>query len=138
MREVDYIVIHCTGASQKQSVESILRYWREVKGWKQVGYHRIIEPNGEINNLATFDEVTNGVRGYNHNSIHICYIGGKNTDDRTEQQKASILICIKEALEYVKCAKNTKVIIQGHRDFDGVIKDCPQFSAKQEYSWITA
>jgi N-acetylmuramoyl-L-alanine amidase len=135
-RKIDYIVIHCTGASQKQTVDSILRHWREVMGWKKVGYHRLISADGTIHNLADFNQVTNGVRGYNQNSIHICYIGGQHLDNRTEAQKASILNCIHEALKWVDDPK--KVVIQGHRDFDGVGKNCPQFSAKDEYLWITA
>lgn len=134
MRKVDYIVIHCTGASQQQTVESIQRHWAVHNKWKNPGYHRIIEADGTIHNLADFENVTNGVRGFNHNSIHICYIGGQHLDNRTEEQKGSILKCILEAMEWVE----NKPIIQGHRDFEGVAKACPQFNAKEEYSWITA
>jgi N-acetylmuramoyl-L-alanine amidase len=135
-RKVDYIVIHCTGASQNQTVESIRRHWREVMEWKNVGYHRLISADGTVHKLADFNEVTNGVKGFNHNSIHICYIGGQHNDNRTEAQKAAILDCIFEALKWMDNPEN--VIIQGHRDFEGVRKNCPQFSALNEYSWITA
>ena len=133
MRDVTHIVIHCTGASQNQTVASIQNHWRNVLGWRNVGYHRLIESDGTTHNLAHFDSVTNGVRGHNANSIHISYIGGQHNDNRTEQQKASILDCIYEALRY--CGK--KVVIQGHRDFPNVAKACPQFDAKKEYEWIT-
>lgn len=136
MRKVKYIAIHCTGASQKQTVESILRYWKENLGWKNVGYHRLIEPDGTIHKLSDFDKVTNGVKGFNHNSIHICYIGGQHVDNRTEEQKAAIIDCIHEALEWVENPK--EIIIQGHRDFPNTNKACPQFNAKEEFSWITA
>lgn len=150
-RNVKYIAIHCTGASQNQSVESILRYWREVKGWKNPGYHRLISADGTVHNLLPFDKVSNGVEGYNSVSIHICYIGGQHGDDRTEAQKASLLNCIYEAIEYINDleglpeiekinAKKNPVIIQGHLDFPDlrIPKDCPNFNAKQEYEWITA
>ena len=135
MRNITHIVIHCTGARQDQSVDSILRYWKEIKKWKQVGYHRLIESSGKINKLADFEQVTNGVGGHNSNSIHICYIGGEFSDDRTPEQKAAILTCIKEAVEWIENPKD--VIIQGHRDFPGVAKSCPQVDCS-EYSWITA
>jgi N-acetylmuramoyl-L-alanine amidase len=136
MRNIDYIVIHCTGASQKQTVQSILNYWKNEKKWKSVGYHRLISADGTVHNLADFDKVTNGVAGFNSKSIHICYIGGKDNDERTEAQKASILNCIKEALEYEGITKKIKIL--GHRDFPNVKKACPQFNAIDEYSWITA
>ena len=134
-RKVKYIVIHCTGASQLQTVDSILRYWKEEKRWKNVGYHRIIDQHGKVTPLADFNQVTNGVQGFNKQSIHICYIGGQHNDNRTEAQKATIKDCIFEALKWVDEPEN--IIIQGHRDFQGVRKECPQFNAKQEYEWIT-
>jgi N-acetylmuramoyl-L-alanine amidase len=137
MRVINYIAIHCTATQQNASVESILRYWKESLKWKSVGYHRLIEADGTIHNLSHFDKPTNGVKGFNHESIHISYIGGvtpenKPIDNRTEMQKVALLICIREALEYV----GKKVIIQGHRDF-GANKACPSFDAKNEYIWIT-
>lgn len=133
MRVINYITIHCTATSQNAKVESIQNYWKNTLKWKSPGYHILIEADGTRHYLQPFDLPTNGVKGFNQNSIHISYIGGLNGDDRTEAQKASILIAIKEAMEYAK----TKPIIQGHRDFPNVTKLCPQFNAKEEYSWIT-
>lgn len=132
-RKIKYIVIHCTGASQNQSVESIQRYWREKLGWKSPGYHIIIEADGTRHQLQPFDKISNGVKGFNSVSINICYIGGGDgTDTRTEEQKAGILLSIQEALEWVGHA----VIIQGHYQFPNVPKTCPNFDARKEYSWI--
>lgn len=136
-RKIKYIAIHCTASSQSSSVQNILRYWKETLGWKNVGYHRLIEADGTIHALSDFNHATNGVKGFNHESIHISYIGGitsqgNSVDNRTEAQKAAILTCIREALDW----NGSKLIIQGHRDF-GAKKDCPCFDAKTEYSWIT-
>lgn len=136
MRLIKYCVLHCTATQPEASVEAIKNYWKSI-GWKKPGYHILIDQNGIPHYLAPFDQITNGVKGYNLESIHISYIGGidrdgKPKDTRTPQQKATILKCIKEALEYV----GRKLIIQGHRDF-GVNKACPCFNAKQEYEWIT-
>lgn len=133
-RPIEFIAIHCTGASQQQTVDSILRYWKEVKGWKSPGYHRLIEADGTIHNLLPFNRVSNGVAGYNSRIINICYIGGQHGDDRTDAQKSGLLDCIREALEWI----GHKVTIQGHRDFPNVKKSCPSFDAKTEYEWITA
>ena len=136
-RQIKYIVIHCTATSQSAKVESIQNYWRNTLKWKSPGYHILIEADGTRHYLQPFDKPANGVRGFNQESIHISYIGGvdakgKAIDNRTEKQKASILIAIKEAMEYAK----TKPIIQGHRDFPNVAKECPSFDCS-EYAWIT-
>lgn len=139
-RHIDYIVIHCTAGGKNQSVESIQNHWRNVLGWSSPGYHAIVLADGEIAWLADFNAVTNGVRGYNHNSIHFSYTGGQFEDDRTEEQKAGLINCIQTALEWIGYPENSEVIIQGHRDFltPGINwKDCPQFSAAPEYSWMT-
>lgn len=137
-REIKHIVIHCTGASQNQSVESIQNYWRNNLGWKSPGYHILIEPDGTKNYLMSFDKATNGVKGFNSNSIHICYIGGVDgKDERTEAQRAGIIESIHMAMEYCNGQKNKPEIL-GHYQFPNVPKTCPNFDAKNEYSWITA
>ncbi|WPC14746.1 N-acetylmuramoyl-L-alanine amidase [Riemerella anatipestifer] len=63
MRTIKYIVLHCTATSQTTTIESIKRFWREKLGWKNVGYHYIIKPDGEIVQLADLNTITNGVKG---------------------------------------------------------------------------
>lgn len=139
MRKIDYIVIHCTAGGKNQSLESIRSWWHSPPpqglGWKNVGYHWLVMGDGSIVKLADIQQVTNGVRGFNHNSIHIAYTGGMHEDDRTEAQKAAILDCIFMSIS--QCAKHGyKPKIQGHRDFPNVKRDCPQFDAIKEYEWI--
>lgn len=138
MRQVDYICIHCTATQRQATVNGILNYWREELGWKNPGYHILIESDGTPHVLQDFDKPTNGVKGFNHNSIHISYIGGLDeyglpADTRTEAQKAQILNCIYTAIEYAGEAE-----ILGHRDFPNVTKTCPNFDVKREFGWITA
>ena len=73
MRVIKYIVIHCTGAPSNQSTKVIKDFWKNVKGWKNVGYHKIISEDGTVEELAKPEEITNGVAGHNRNSYHICY-----------------------------------------------------------------
>ncbi len=136
MREIKYIVIHCTASQQNATKQSILNYWKDVLKWKSVGYHRLIDANGVIYELAKYENPTNGVKGYNSNSIHFSYIGGidakgKPKDTRTQKQKDSLLELIKQAKKQFPNA-----IIQGHKDFPNVKKACPSFEAKQEYKDI--
>lgn len=131
MRKITHIVLHCTATMQDSSVAAIQRYWRENLGWKNPGYHYLIEANGVAHNLQDTEKIANGVAGHNANSIHISYIGGIDKkgnpkDNRTPQQvlaTLNILIKLKE--------KYPDAIICGHRDFEGVTKACPSFDVKE-------
>ncbi|TXK52404.1 N-acetylmuramoyl-L-alanine amidase [Pontibacter qinzhouensis] len=129
-RAVLYIVIHTTATVQNAKVESIQSYWRNTLKWKSPGYAKIIEANGNVVTLASDDQVTNGVAGYNNNSLHVSYIGGIDAkgnalDNRTEAQKYALAAVVAEWKK-----KYPNAIVQGHRDFPGVAKACPCFNAK--------
>lgn len=142
MRKIFYLVVHCTASPQTQKVKDILTYWKVALGWKSPGYHVLVEPDGAANELLPIDQISNGVKGFNANSIHISYIGGvdnhgKAIDNRTAAQKATILKYLRKWH-----AMFPEAIIQGHRDFSPDkngngrvdpwerIKECPSFSVK--------
>ena len=136
MRNINYIAIHCTATQPEASIASIQNYWKNNLGWKNPGYHFIIDRFGNVINLLPIELVSNGVQGYNSQTINISYVGGidksgKPKDTRTEAQKQSILKILKELR-----VKFPKAKIQGHRDFPNVKKACPSFDAKKEYSLI--
>ena len=136
MRNINYIAIHCTATQPEASIASIQNYWKNNLGWKNPGYHFIIDRFGNVINLLPIELVSNGVQGYNSQTINISYVGGidksgKPKDTRTEVQKQSILKILKELR-----VKFPKAKIQGHRDFPNVKKACPSFDAKKEYSLI--
>lgn len=131
IREIKYIVLHCTATPQTTTVKQIQDYWRNVKKWRSPGYHHIILPNGKIENILDINKIANGVAGNNAHSIHISYIGGvdannKPIDNRTAEQKDSQVILLQK---YNKLFPNA--IILGHRDFAGVKKACPSFDVKE-------
>lgn len=136
MREVCYIVLHCTATPQTATVQSILRFWRERLGWRSPGYHKLIEPDGTVTELASPKRLTNGVRGHNRYSYHIAYIGGQGgVDNRTLIQKTTMEVEVKKALALFPSAR-----VVGHRDLspdkngNGIIepfewtKLCPSFN----------
>ncbi len=133
MRDIKYIVVHCTATPQTATVSSIQNYWKNTLKWKMPGYHFMIKPDGEIVQLLEIEKISNGVKGFNSVSINISYIGGvdsenKPIDNRTPAQKRSLT----DLLTKLK-KEFPKAIIQGHRDFPNVKKACPSFNAKEEY-----
>lgn len=135
MRVINWIAIHCSATPQTTTVESINSYWKRALGWRAPGYHFIIKANGDIIQLLPIEQISNGVAGYNKNTINICYIGGvdknnKPIDNRTKEQKASLLKIIKEMKALFPTA-----IVKGHYQF-GANKACPSFDAFSEYKLL--
>ncbi|MBC8053743.1 MAG: N-acetylmuramoyl-L-alanine amidase [Sphingobacteriaceae bacterium] len=128
MRKIDYIVLHCTASPQSQTVESIKQYWKKVLGWKKPGYHYIIRPDGIAINLLPIEEVSNGVAGFNSNSIHISNIGGVDAKGNPVDNRTSGQIITTIELLTVFKKKFPSAKIKGHNEFPGVKKACPSFS----------
>lgn len=131
MRTIKYIILHCTATPQTTTIESIKSYWKNVLGWKSPGYHYMIKANGEVVNTHPIEQPSNGVAGYNSNSIHISYIGGiapngTAMDNRTDAQKQKQIELLKELKK-----KFPNAVIKGHRDFPGVTKACPSFDVAE-------
>lgn len=129
-REIKYIVLHCTATHGNVKVKSILNYWKKRLGWKNPGYHFIIQTDGKVTQLQPIELPTNGVRGYNKESIHVSYIGGvdkdgRSKDTRTKAQRDSMTAEVKKLNRQFPTAE-----IKGHRDFPKVKKSCPSFEVK--------
>ena len=144
MRKIKFIVVHCTAGSAQQKTQDIFTYWQTKLGWKSPGYHKLVAADGSVETLSDDEVPTNGVKGYNHNSIHICYKGGfEGKDTRTKEQKETLINLVKQ---YKK--KYPTAVVLGHRDLspdlnkDGKItsnewvKICPCFSVTEEYKNI--
>lgn len=131
-RNLKYLVMHCTATNQDAKVSAIINYWRNNLGWKSPGYHIIVKPDGSYSILSDLQEVVNGVRGYNHNSIHISYIGGvdsrgRGLDNRTEEQKRIMGYMARRIKD------KYQLELRGHRDFPGVNKECPSFDVRTQF-----
>jgi len=136
MRRITDIVIHCSATSQSATVSAIVNYWRNTLKWSNPGYHKIIDKDGCVSVLAGDERVCNGVAGHNSTSLHVCYIGGvdannKALDNRTDAQKEKLLEIILEWKSKYPSAR-----IRGHRDYPNVRKACPSFDCMAEYADI--
>ena len=91
MRKIQYVAVHCTAGSQKQTISDLQAEFKR-KGWKNPGYHYVIALDGKITQLLDEEKISNGVKGFNSVSVNVAYIGGidaagKATDNRTDAQK---------------------------------------------------
>lgn len=132
MRKINKIIIHCADTPEGRNVSAgeIRRWHMQDNKWTDVGYHYIVELDGSI--VAGRKVAVQGahVAGHNHDSIGVCYVGGrgkdgKAKDTRTDAQKKSIR-------DIVTVLKNIwpDAAVKGHRDFAN--KECPSFDVSQE------
>lgn len=130
MREIKYIVVHCTGGHQHAKVAD-LKHEFKLKGWKRSGYHFFIDQVGNVHNLECTANVANGVAGFNESSVHVAYAGGlRGFDNRNNAQKESLITLLRFLKNVFKDAQ-----IVGHNDLNPK-KVCPCFNAKEEYKNI--
>ena len=133
MEQIKFIVVHCSATTRgKNFTLRDIRKWHIAQGWRDVGYHYIVDLNGKVEKGR--EETEEGAHCYGHNkeSIGVCYIGGLNasgkaTDTRTDEQKAALRTLLKELKEKYPQAK-----IIGHNHFAN--KACPCFNADEEYA----
>tara|TARA_B100001113_G_C20884377_1_gene524130 strand:+ start:100 stop:537 length:438 start_codon:yes stop_codon:yes gene_type:complete len=142
MRKIEKIIVHCSATPEGKpiSVETI-RKWHLKRGWRDIGYHFVIDLEGCVEEGRPIEQTGAHTKGENFDSIGICYIGGVEKerdkkgkwvakDTRTPEQK--------EALEDLLCRLKglyPASVVYGHNNFSS--KACPCFNAKEEYEWIS-
>jgi len=149
-RTIKQIVVHCTAGWATETISELIKSFRAI-GWKNNGYHVVVDGNGESHLITPLDQVANGVAGHNSDSIHVSYMGGIMkrgkkiiaADTRTAKQKAELI----NVLTLLK-KLHPNAMILGHRDLspdlnhNGIIepnewvKQCPCFFAIPEYKNI--
>ena len=135
LRNIKYIVVHCTATPPNTTIESMKRFWKEKRGWGDTpGYHYVIERSGNVVQLLDESKNSNGVYMHNSSCINMSYIGGidkdgKPQDNRTDAQKHAMFDLIVSLTEKYPGAE-----VLGHRDFPDVHKACPSFDVKK---WLS-
>lgn len=142
MAKLEYLFVHCTATPPKGvkqfTADTLVRMHTDPpprgRGWRQVGYAALILHDGTVARFVKNDgdgfvdssEVTNGARGFNSKSRHICYVGGLSStlgamDTLTDKQRSSLINEIEAVLVE---APDVKII--GHNQVAN--KSCPCFS----------
>ena len=149
MSQIVRIVIHCTDdpADAVRNREYYRRLFFDVYGWHRWGYHYLIYQDGRVETLQPSptpfanggyldnSTIAAGAKGYNHNSLHVAYVGGtdpitrQHADTRTPAQRDAMgrLVALLKARYHIK-------MVLGHYQLPNVNKACPCFDARKEYS----
>ena len=138
MRKVSEIIVHCSATRPewmytdpiKAKVKEI-RKWHKDRGWKDIGYHYVIDRDGLCSNGRPMDQTGAHTKGHNKGTIGVCLIGGHGAskddsfeDHFTEAQDKSLRNLIKD-LE----ATYGHMKVSGHNEYAN--KGCPGFNVRQ-------
>lgn len=139
--KVNTVWVHCAatrpewmeGQSTAQKVEEIRR-WHKARGWRDIGYHWIIDRDGTVKPGRAEDEQGAHVRGHNENSLGVCLIGGHGSDQSdlfsdnfTDEQDKALRALLRQIEQ-----RHGSVRIRGHNDVSP--KACPGFNVAR---WLT-
>lgn len=115
---LEYIIIHHTASTAKETVEQIHNFHINNNGWAGIGYHFYIRKDGTI--YKGRDEKYAGAHCENYNSVSlgICLEGNFEIEKPTEKQIQSVTDLVK----YLR-KKYGDFKLVGHRDLNATA--CP-------------
>lgn len=129
-REIRKIILHCTATPEGRDVSiDDIRKMHHERGWSDIGYHYIIDINGNLRFGRNIDIVGAHCVGHNTYSIGIAYVGGvladgvTPKDTRTEKQKETMRDLIENLLAMYSLSIEN---VHCHNEFAS--KACPSFS----------
>lgn len=146
MRKINLIVIHCSATRADRSLTAgDLEQQHRRRGFNGTGYHYYIRKDGTVYLTRPLECVGAHVRGWNSDSVGICYEGGldcrgRSADTRTPEQRAALRLLVHQLRERFPGCR-----VCGHRDLspdrngngeiepEEWIKQCPCFDVAKEF-----
>lgn len=130
----DQITIHCSD-SENGKVYPIdkLEADHKARGFKKIGYHRVIQVDGTIHETRDDNEQGAHVKGNNEGNLGVCLIG---KDRFTKEQWSSLR---KVLMHYIKTHDIKASRIYGHYQFDTAKeqrKTCPNVPINLILKWF--
>lgn len=132
MRKIDKIIVHCSATIEGGNFKTeAIRRWHLNKGWKDIGYHYVIELDGSINVGRPESVVGAHVKGKNKGSIGICYVGGLNQDKQPKDTLRGVQLGGMEKLLRDLLERYPNATLHGHNEFSK--KACPSFDVQEKF-----
>lgn len=133
---VTEIVVHCSDTRPdwmdnrtfKERFAELRRWHMQDRGWKDIGYHWVIDRTGLVLPGRAESAIGAGVMGHNNGVIHVCLLGGHGSaetdrfaDHFTADQDMSLVGMIERIRSFTRIAR-----ISGHNEW--AAKACPGFN----------
>lgn len=144
MRPISEIIIHCTATKanwwhDKSTADKVaeIRRWHTLKpphgrGWRDIGYHFLIDRDGTTATGRPLDQVGAHVQGHNTGTIGISLFGGDGSNEKddfsdhfTRAQDASLRVLIDNLRRQFPAIRR----ISGHNEY--AAKACPGFTVSE-------
>ena len=120
---IKLLVVHCSDSEDDQNLTAIDLHNMHLKfGWDGIGYHKVINRSGKIENGRPEYWIGAHVQGKNNISLGVCLIGREKF---TVKQYISLEKVLRKWKDLYPEAK-----IVGHRDTGNTKKTCPNFDVK--------
>ena len=151
MRTINLIVVHCSATQGNRMLSpEALDLMHRRRCFNGTGYHYYIRKDATVHLTRPVERIGAHVKGFNANSIGICYEGGldcrgRPADTRTPEQRAAHRQLVHQLLEKFPDSR-----VCGHRDLspdkngNGEIepeewmKAWPCFEAEEEFKELVA
>ena len=133
---VTEIILHCAdtrpewmaGQSLADKVAEIRRWHVQQRGWRDIGYHWIIDRDGAVAPGRPETVIGAHVEGHNRGTLGICLLGGYgvSADDLFAKNfTAAQAAAAKQVIAKIK-GRTAIQKVSGHNDY--AAKACPGFS----------
>jgi len=121
MKNIELLVVHCSDSDDRVNLTALDIHKMHLNfGWDGIGYHKIINRSGKIENGRPEYWTGAHVKGLNTISLGVCLIGRHNF---TKKQYFSLEKVLRKWKSIYPKAK-----IVGHRDTGNTDKTCPNFN----------
>lgn len=132
MRQINEIIIHCTATPEGRNVTvQQIRDWHvKGNGWDDIGYHFVIDLDGNVHSGRPIERPGAHCRGHNAKSIGIVYVGGLAAngktpkDTRTPAQRAALRQLVQQLRDQFPA-----IPVHGHNEY--AAKACPSFDVRR-------
>lgn len=142
MRLINEIIIHCAATAptwmndQPTSAKvAEIRRWHKARGWRDIGYHFVIDRDGTVAEGRGVSVTGAHVKGRNRNTIGICLLGGKGSNERDkfeEHFEPAQADALRDLIARLKRDIPTIKTVSGHNQY--AAKACPGFNAPEWYA----
>ena len=122
-KNIKLLVVHCSDSDDSKKLTALDIHKMHLKfGWDGIGYHKIINRSGKVENGRPEYWIGAHVKGKNEISLGVCLIGRNKF---TQKQYLSLEKTLKKWKSLYPEAE-----IVGHRDTGNTKKTCPNFDVK--------
>lgn len=133
-RTISMLVIHCSDSGPNTTVEDIRKWHTDPppkgRGWKDIGYHYVIYPDGSIHKGRDENEIGAHCEGDNLFSVGICLIGRTEFTQPQFDSLFALVVDLRERFGFSNAS------IFGHRDRPSGKrqgKTCPNFNVRERF-----